>query len=100
MRAYQLQAAGLDTVEANLALGLPDDARRYDIAADMLGVLGIGSVRLLTNNPTKLEALRRLGISVIERLPMSVTVTPNNARYLETKRERARHEIDALDRHG
>jgi GTP cyclohydrolase II len=86
IRAYRLQALGLDTFEANRALGLPDDARRYDLAAEMLRVLGIRAVRLLTNNPEKADALDALGIRVSERVPMSVTVTRENARYLSTKR--------------
>lgn len=110
MRAYQLQAArGMDTIDANLALGLPDDARTYDIAADMLRALGVETVRLMTNNPAKIEALDRLGIGVVERLPMTVSVNAHNARYLATKRDRGRHAIEiapaidaapALVRHG
>jgi GTP cyclohydrolase II len=94
MRAYKLQADGLDTVDANLALGLPDDARTYDVAVAILRELGIESVRLMTNNPAKIVALERLGIPVVERIGMTVGVNPHNARYLATKRLRARHLIE------
>ncbi len=91
IRAYALQQAGADTVEANRLLGLPDDARDYTVAADMLGQLGIRQVRLLTNNPAKVEALQRLGIEVVERLPLHMPVNPHNQGYLQTKSRRMRH---------
>lgn len=91
IRAYALQAQGLDTVDANRALGLPDDARRYDAAAAMLTYLGVRSVRLLTNNPAKLEGLRALGIDVVERVALLGTTNPLSAEYLRTKRERMHH---------
>ena len=91
IRAYALQQAGADTVEANRLLGLPDDARDYAVAADMLRQLGVGQVRLLTNNPAKVEALRRLGIEVVERVPLHTPPNPHNAGYLKTKSRRMGH---------
>jgi GTP cyclohydrolase II len=96
VRAYALQAHGADTVDANRLLGLPVDARRYDAAAAMLGVLGVRSVELLTNNPAKEEALRTLGVDVVGRVPVLVPTNPFSATYLETKRSRMRHVIPAF----
>jgi len=93
IRAYALQAGGADTVDANRMLGLPDDARRYDMAAPMLRHLGVESVRLMTNNPQKVEDLRGLGVHVVERLPMIVAPNPFSAGYLEAKRLRMRHQL-------
>jgi GTP cyclohydrolase II len=93
VRAYALQAHGADTVDANRLLGLPVDARRYDAAAAMLGVLGVRTVQLLTNNPAKEEALRALGVDVVGRVPVLVPTNPFSATYLETKRSRMRHAI-------
>ena len=95
VRAYALQAHGADTVDANRLLGLPDDARRYDAAAAMLGHLAVSSVELLTNNPAKEEALRTLGINIVGRTPVIVPTNPISATYLETKRSRMRHAIPA-----
>ena len=89
LQAYTLQASGLDTFEANRALGLPEDARDYESAAAMLAYLGVRSVRLLTNNPEKAGALSALGVDVRQTVAMPVSVNPHNARYLETKRCRA-----------
>ena len=89
LQAYTLQASGLDTFEANRALGLPEDARDYQAAAAMLAYLGVRSVRLLTNNPDKVSALSGLGIDVRQKVAMPVSVNPHNARYLETKACRA-----------
>ena len=91
IRAYALQQAGADTVEANRLLGLPDDARDYTVAADMLGQLGVRRVRLLTNNPAKVAALQRLGIDVVERLPLHMPPNPHNQGYLMTKSRRMGH---------
>lgn len=96
MRAYALQAHGADTVDANRMLGLPDDARRYDAAAEMLRYLGIRSVELMTNNPLKVEAMSALGIEVAGRIPVLVPTNPFSAHYLETKRSRMRHAIPAV----
>ena len=93
IRAYDLQARGHDTIEANRLLGLPIDARRYDVAADMLAHFGIESVRLMTNNPAKVTALRQLGVSVVGRLPIVVAANPHSARYLEVKRVRMDHDL-------
>jgi GTP cyclohydrolase II len=93
IRAYALQAHGHDTVDANRLLGLPDDARRYDVARDMLQHLGVTSVRLLTNNPAKVRALRQLGIPVVGRLPIVVAPTQHSAGYLEAKRVRMQHDL-------
>lgn len=92
LRAYALQDDGLDTVDANLALGHPADARSYDAAAAMLADLGIGSVRLLSSNPAKERALLELGVGVERRDSIIVTARPENARYLATKRERMGHD--------
>ncbi|OZF27243.1 3,4-dihydroxy-2-butanone-4-phosphate synthase [Rhodococcus sp. 14-2483-1-2] len=92
LRAYELQDSdGLDTVEANLAQGLPADARRYDAAAEILEDLGVGSVDLLTNNPDKLAALRQAGVDVVHRTPVIVSVTDSNVRYLRSKADRMGH---------
>ncbi|CAI9392557.1 GTP cyclohydrolase II [Microbacterium sp. T2.11-28] len=99
LRAYSLQERGLDTVDANLALGLPADARDYAAAAGILADLGIERVRLLTNNTDKVNQLRGLGLDIVEQVPLLVGVGPNNHQYLATKAERMGHIIDgtALD---
>lgn len=89
--AYQLQDQGLDTVDANLALGLPSDSRTYDDAVDMLKQLGVVSVRLMSNNPTKVAALEARGIAVAERVEHEVVANAENKRYLRTKRTRMGH---------
>jgi GTP cyclohydrolase II len=94
IRAYQLQDRGLDTVEANLALGFRDDERDYAVAAHMLHSLDVRSVQLMTNNPKKLEALGRLGVRVSARLPHLLPPNPHNRFYLETKAARSGHWID------
>jgi GTP cyclohydrolase II len=91
IRAYALQEQGLDTVEANLALGFPDDLRRYDAAADILRALGVRSVRLLTNNPSKLSGLARYGIPVVGHIPLRAEPNPHNVHYLATKRDKSGH---------
>lgn len=91
--AYSLQDTGLDTVEANLAQGLPADARDYRDAADILGQLGVRSVRLITNNPEKTGQLEQFGIVVDERVPSLTTPTPENEAYLRTKSRRMGHLI-------
>ena len=97
LRAYSLQEQGLDTVDANLALGLPADARDYAAAAGILADLGVGKVRLLTNNTDKVHQLRALGLDVVEQVPLLVGVGPNNHQYLETKRDRMGHIIAEQD---
>lgn len=96
LRAYRLQDAGLDTVEANQALAHPTDARSYGVEAAILHDLGVMSVRLLTNNPEKVAALERHGIPVTERVPLVPPVTDDNRRYLQTKAARLGHHIDGL----
>jgi GTP cyclohydrolase II len=93
LRAYQLQDQGFDTVDANTRLGFAIDARDFGVAAHMLALLGIGQVRLLTNNPAKVAGLEAEGIAVIERLPLSLPANPHNARYLATKRDRTGHDL-------
>ncbi|MCK6521008.1 GTP cyclohydrolase II [Myxococcota bacterium] len=91
IRAYALQDMGLDTVEANLALGFEDDLRRYDVAASMVQALGIRSVCLLTNNPKKIAGLRGFGVPVVGTLPVRMPPNEHNQRYLDTKRAKSGH---------
>lgn len=97
LQAMRLQDEGLDTVEANVALGLPPDARDYRAAAEILHDLGVRSVRLLSNNLRKLEALRRYGVEVAERVSLLIPPNEENLRYLRTKRERLGHHLPHLD---
>ncbi|MEV0374498.1 GTP cyclohydrolase II [Streptomyces sp. NPDC050636] len=97
LQAMRLQEDGLDTVEANIALGLPVDAREYGVAAEMLRDLGVHSVRLLSNNPRKREALIGHGITVAEQVPLLMPPRAENIRYLRTKRERLDHDLPHLD---
>ena len=96
LKAYELQDSGADTVDANLRLGLPVDAREYSVAAQLLGDLGVRSVRLLTNNPAKVDALTAHGFGVT-RVPLPPLTTPYNLRYLTTKRDRLGHQLDTLE---
>jgi 3,4-dihydroxy 2-butanone 4-phosphate synthase / GTP cyclohydrolase II len=91
LAAYRLQDNGLDTLQANLALGEPADAREYGAAAAILADLGFTSVALMTNNPAKIEGLESAGITVARRIPIMVGATPANVRYLQTKRARLGH---------
>jgi 3,4-dihydroxy 2-butanone 4-phosphate synthase/GTP cyclohydrolase II len=95
LRAYRLQEEGLDTLDANLALGLPADARDYGAATAILADLGLDEVRLLTNNPEKVRQLESHGIRVTERVPLVVGITAENEHYLETKRDRMGHALAA-----
>ncbi|MGW1161796.1 bifunctional 3,4-dihydroxy-2-butanone-4-phosphate synthase/GTP cyclohydrolase II [Streptomyces sp. NPDC002513] len=97
LRAYELQERGRDTLDANLELGLPADARDYAAGAQILADLGVRSLRLMTNNPDKTEALARHGLKVIEREPMPVQAGEHNLRYLRTKRDRMGHDLPWLD---
>jgi 3,4-dihydroxy 2-butanone 4-phosphate synthase/GTP cyclohydrolase II len=97
IRAYAFQEGGLDTVEANLVQGLPSDARSYDAAAAVLADLGVMRVRLITNNPVKPLELARLGVTVVTRVALPALPTPENVRYLRTKRDRMGHELDLRD---
>ena len=94
IRAYALQDEGLDTVEANHALGFDDDERDYEIAAEMLKLLGIRSVKLLSNNPRKIAGLEEHGILVAERLPHVLPPNAHNRHYLETKAKKSGHLIN------
>ncbi len=91
MRAYRLQDQGFDTVDANQRLGLPDEARDFGTAARMLELLGVGEVRLMTNNLRKVTALENAGVKITERVPHELPANPHNARYLATKRDRSGH---------
>jgi len=91
IRAYHLQDQGADTVEANMALGFAADIRDYTICADMLKLLGIHSLRLMTNNPRKMKAMESFGISVVERLPLQEGRNPHNEFYLSTKADKLEH---------
>ena len=91
LRAYELQDNGFDTVDANLALGLPIDSRDYSIGAQILADLGLTTVRLLTNNPAKYRGLEVFGLSVTERVPLLVPIHPEAQRYVDTKRQRMGH---------
>jgi 3,4-dihydroxy 2-butanone 4-phosphate synthase/GTP cyclohydrolase II len=91
LRAYQLQEQGLDTVEANEELGFPPDPRDYGIGAQILADLGVRSMRLLTNNPAKRAGLEGYGLSILERVPLETSPTPQNIGYLRTKREKLGH---------
>ncbi|MBK5263629.1 MAG: GTP cyclohydrolase II, partial [Alphaproteobacteria bacterium] len=93
LRAYALQDQGFDTVDANVRLGFAIDARDFSVAARMLDLLHIKDVRLLTNNPKKVEGLEQAGITVVERLPLAITANPHNAHYLTTKRDRTGHKL-------
>lgn len=96
IRAYALQQSGADTVEANRLLGLPDDARDYAVAAMLLNKLGVGRIRLLTNNPAKVHSLERLGIEITERVPLRTPANRHNLGYLQTKARRMGHwRVDA-----
>jgi len=96
LRAYELQDGGADTVDANLELGLPVDAREYSVAGQLLDDLGVRSVRLLTNNPAKVDALAAHGFGVT-RVPLPPLTTPHNLRYLATKRDRLGHQLENLE---
>lgn len=91
IRTYALQDQGYDTVDANVAIGAPIEARDYDLAAHILFDLGYGEICLLTNNPAKVDSLRAEGITVVEQRSLIVAASPHNKRYLATKKERMAH---------
>ncbi|NLW06262.1 MAG: GTP cyclohydrolase II [Pseudomonadaceae bacterium] len=97
IRAYNLQDAGADTVEANEQLGFAADLRDYSMLPSMLKHLNISSVRLMTNNPRKVDAFTRYGIQVDERLPLTIGLNPHNADYLDTKTNKLGHLMKAED---
>ena len=94
LKAYALQDQGMDTVEANLALGFGPDLRDYGIGAQVLVDLGLKDLRLLTNNPRKIVGLEGYGLRVVERVPIEISARPENARYLEAKREKLGHLLE------
>ena len=91
LKAYELQDTGLDTVDANLALGFKEDMRDYKVSADILKVLGIHNIRLITNNPAKIEGLEKNNIEVVERVPIQMPINKSDEFYLKTKKERMNH---------
>jgi 3,4-dihydroxy 2-butanone 4-phosphate synthase / GTP cyclohydrolase II len=93
LRAYELQERGLDTVDANLALGLPVDSRDYGVGYQILSDLGVTSMRVLTNNPKKLLGLEGYGLEIVEQVPIEAEPNPANELYLRTKVERMGHTI-------
>ncbi|MDO8149707.1 bifunctional 3,4-dihydroxy-2-butanone-4-phosphate synthase/GTP cyclohydrolase II [Isoptericola sp. b515] len=97
LTAYSLQDGGQDTIDANLAQGLPVDSREYTAAAHVLRDLGVGSVRLLTNNPAKVDGLQAGGVTVAERVPLAIHPAPDNVAYLRTKRDRMGHDLPNLE---
>jgi 3,4-dihydroxy 2-butanone 4-phosphate synthase/GTP cyclohydrolase II len=97
IQAYRLQEEGADTVDANLALGHPADSREYGIGAQMLVDLGVTTMRLMTNNPTKRGGLEGFGLDIVERVPLESAPNPENITYLRTKRERMGHLFENLD---
>ena len=97
LRAYQLQEAGRDTVEANEDLGFPADPRDYGIGAQILVDLGVRSMRLLTNNPAKRAGLEGYGLKIVGRVPLPTHVTRENLTYLRTKRDRMGHLLDIIE---
>lgn len=100
LRAYQLQDKGLDTVEANIKLGFKPDARNYTIAALILKSLGLKKIRLLTNNPKKITGLEKLGFDIVERISIQIPSNKVNKKYLEAKRLKLGHLLDAESRGG
>src|SRR5947208_47903 len=97
LRAYSLQEQGLDTMDANIELGLPVDSREYGIGAQILVDLGITTMRLLTNNPAKYGGLEGFGLEIVERVPLESSPNPENIKYLRAKRERMGHLLEGLD---
>jgi 3,4-dihydroxy 2-butanone 4-phosphate synthase/GTP cyclohydrolase II len=100
LAAYRLQDGGRDTVDANLDLGLPADARDFSVGAQILGDLGVSSVRLITNNPAKVAGVEEQGLTVVEQVPLAVHATAENIGYLRTKRDRMGHDLPGLDTGG
>ncbi len=97
LKAYELQEEGLDTVEANLQLGLPADAREYGIGNQILADLGLTTIRILTNNPKKLTGIEGFGLTVVEQVPIETTPTEENRHYLEVKRDKLGHRLHHQD---
>lgn len=100
LKAYKLQEEGMDTVEANEALGFKPDHRDYGIGAQILRLLGITKMRLMTNNPAKRVGLQGYGLEIVDRVPIESDAYPENTKYLKTKRDRMGHELSRVDVHG
>jgi len=94
IKAYHLQDQGLDTVDANTALGLPVDGRNYDIAAEVIQLLQVESIKLMSNNPEKFKGLKQAGVAVVDRIPVIIKPVIHNKLYLSTKAERMGHVFD------
>ena len=97
LRAYELQERGFDTVEANVELGFPADSREYGIGYQILSDLGLSTIRLLTNNPRKMEGIESYGLSVVEQVPIETPPNSENLRYLATKRAKLGHRLHHQD---
>jgi 3,4-dihydroxy 2-butanone 4-phosphate synthase/GTP cyclohydrolase II len=97
LKAYELQENGLDTVEANLELGFPPDAREYGIGSQILSDLGLTTIRILTNNPKKITGIEGFGLKVVEQVPIEVPPNAENKEYLETKRAKLGHRLHHQD---
>ena len=93
LKAYELQENGLDTVEANVELGFPPDAREYGIGSQILADLGLSTIRILTNNPRKITGIEGFGLKVVEQVPIEVPPNMENRQYLETKRDKLGHRL-------
>jgi 3,4-dihydroxy 2-butanone 4-phosphate synthase/GTP cyclohydrolase II len=93
LKAYKLQEQGMDTVQANLALGLPMDKRDYGVGAQILRDLGVSKIRLISNNPTKRVGLLGYGLQIVEQIPIEIAPNPHNEKYLTTKRDKMGHNI-------
>src|SRR5204863_7856615 len=93
LHAYALQEKGLDTVEANLRLGLPVDKRDYGIGSQILRDLGLRQIRIMTNNPKKIYGLEGYGLTVVEELPLKIDHSPHNLKYLQTKKSKLGHRL-------
>ena len=98
LKSYALQEDGLDTVDANLSLGLPEDLREYGIGAQVLFDLGVRKIRLLTNNPKKINALNGYGLEITDQIPIEISSTAHNQTYLRTKRDRMGHTLKNIDK--
>lgn len=96
IRAYALQDAGMDTVEANISLGFEADMRQYDSCVEIIRQLGLKRIRIMSNNPDKIEALRAAGLEVVERIPMEFEPHARSLEYLKTKKEKLGHMLDEL----
>ncbi|MBA3824894.1 MAG: GTP cyclohydrolase II, partial [Ktedonobacterales bacterium] len=96
LKAYKLQEDGADTVDANLLLGLPRDARQYGIGSQILADLGLQRLRIITNNPEKRASITAFGLEIVEQVPVIVPSNPHNAAYLRTKRDRMGHEMGEM----